>query len=91
MDKNFAISFDGGYDTADTLIQIDQLEELEERLETALSQKQQGEPFDMLLLKPAFFAPIKESKPGYNKSQVEHYVSPLKRKIEIMQKQLSEF
>lgn len=89
MDKNFAVSFTGGYDTADTLIQIDQLEELEERLETAIAQKQQGEPFDMLLLKPAFFPPIKESKPGYEKHQVDQYVTPLKRKIELMQKQLS--
>ena len=53
MNKAFKITFELGYDQADTLIQIRQLESRREQLIKAIKDKGEGRAYDMLL--PSFY------------------------------------
>ena len=85
MKNNFKTTFGVGYDTADTLIQILQIEARIEALEQACEQKSEGRPFDLMLLSPVFFPEIKKSKPGYDIAQVDEYISGLKDRLRTLE------
>ena len=88
MDKNFKITFNVGYDQADTVIQIRQLEVRREQLEEAIKDKAAGRAYDMLLLQPVFFPPIKKCKPGFDIGQVDQYLSSLKEEVRALELRL---
>ncbi|WP_028509640.1 hypothetical protein [Ruminococcus sp. NK3A76] len=88
MDKNFKMTFGVGYDQADTLIQIDQLEARKERLKKAIDDKAAGRPYDMLLLQPAFFPPIKKCKPGFDIGQVDSFMDALRKEVKALELKL---
>lgn len=90
MNKAFKITFELGYDQADTLIQIRQLESRREQLIKAIKDKGEGRAYDMLLLQPAFFPPIKKSKPGYDVGQVDSFIYSLKQEVRELELRLLE-
>ena len=88
MDKNFSMTFNVGYDQADALIQIEQLCDRKEQLSEAVSDKKAGKAYDMLLLRPVFFPPIKKAKPGFDTEQVDKVIAALKDDIKALELQL---
>lgn len=88
MDKNFKMTFGIGYDQADTLIQISQLEARKEQLIKAVDDKAEGRAYDMLLLQPAFFPPIKKCKPGFDIAQVDTFIAQLRQEVKMLELRL---
>ncbi len=88
METNFRMTFDVGYDQADTLIQIRQLEARKQLLEAAIEDKAAGRAYDMLLLQPVFFPPIKKCKPGFDKAQVDECIASLKQEVKMLELRL---
>ena len=85
MDKSFKMTFGVGYDQADTLIQINQLEARREKLKAAIENKKAGRAYDMLLLQPAFFPPIKKCKPGFDVAQVDAFIETLRQEVKMLE------
>ena len=88
MDNKFAITFDTGYNQADTLIQIRQLEARRDMLKKAIADKAAGRPYDMLLLQPVFFPQIKKCKPGFDISQVDKCIEALRQEVRTLELEL---
>ena len=81
MKKDFKVTFSNGYDQADTIIQIMQLDARIASLEEAVKNKKAGRPFDLLLLAPVFFPEIKQTSPGFDIAQVDAYIKDLKDRM----------